>query len=187
MKLDDGYRLVLLPSGCWCCLPEKLERTQVLEEKATPETSAPEGIPPPQVPSTCRDCIGRSFCLCGFFLVCNRGNQAAISQNSFLESTLHFSILFFMIADPTEKSRHAKETIISCSQVTVAICLLMHAMVIISLWSQAAGIPPVSDLSKLEAMLKGSTDSDEIVRLRAFTAEFGCYLSEDRSVFDIFA
>lgn len=70
---------------------------------------------------------------------------------------------------------------------TVVTCVLMHAMVMIPPWTQAAGIPPVSDLSKLEAMLKGSTDSDEIVRLRAFTAEFGCYLSEDRSVANISA
>ena len=27
IKLDEKYRLLFLPSGCWLCVPEKLETT----------------------------------------------------------------------------------------------------------------------------------------------------------------
>mmetsp|Transcript_16380 Transcript_16380/g.41340 ORF Transcript_16380/g.41340 Transcript_16380/m.41340 type:complete len:432 (+) Transcript_16380:115-1410(+) len=76
LSLEDGYKLLLLPSGCFCCLPERLE----------PEISKERGEE-------------------------GGGEQAA----------------------------------------------------------------PEGDMAKLEAMMNGFSVDDDVVKLKAFTAEFGCY------------
>ena len=46
---------------------------------------------------------------------------------------------------------------------------------------QAAGVPTQSDKAKLEAMLRMYNQAKEnIVRLRPFTAEFGCYTADNQ-------
>jgi len=96
VTLDGGYKLVPLPSGCWVCMPERLERvpdTSAPSDEAAKDESLVQGAPPPQ----------------------------------------------------------------------------------------AAGVP-VSDKARLEAMMQGGAEleDDSIVNLRAFTAEFGCYLSDKK-------
>lgn len=85
ISLDDGYRLLLLPSGCWCCLPERLE---------------------PEISSSTSD----------------------------------------QVAEPVATSQ---------------------------------GAAPASDQEKLEAMMSGFNFTEDIVGVKSFTSEFGCYLTDN--------
>lgn len=46
ISLGEGYKIILLPSGCWCCLPERLEPEISSDNTVQDDQSVPKGSAP---------------------------------------------------------------------------------------------------------------------------------------------
>ena len=46
ISLGEGYKILLLPSGCWCCIPERLEPEVSSPDMDRPPSPAPPGVAP---------------------------------------------------------------------------------------------------------------------------------------------
>jgi len=46
ISLGEGYKILLLPSGCWCCIPQRLEPEVSSPDMDRPPSPAPPGVAP---------------------------------------------------------------------------------------------------------------------------------------------
>ena len=113
--MDDGCKLLMLPSGCWVCLPEKLDKVSLDKvEKAEPDQSGgSKGDPVEAVKkaleaafSTESDKVSLLFCNCvAFLMMCRMETSCQACKASALNLVASSMTRSFPMVIPANSER----------------------------------------------------------------------------------